>query len=84
MRTDTQLFKILKFLYKSRDKKVTSKEISEATGSKQILPFIKRLSNHVSKTKIDGKAYYWINPSCWEYVRKTIERSENENAQRMG
>ena len=72
MRKDTKLYKVLRYMYLNRDKKVTSKEIMESTGVDQPIPYMNRLSNRINKETINGKNYYQMKKNEINYIGRKL------------
>lgn len=75
MNPNTKLSKLLKYLYKNRDRKVTAREITENTGIPSVTSYFNRVSNHVQKEMIDGKMRYWIKPYDLNYIKRKLEET---------
>jgi hypothetical protein len=77
MRKDTKLYKILKFIYLNKDRKVSSNEIADKTGIpiKQVTPYTNRLSWHVTKTKKDGLFHYQLKPYDEKHIKNMLKNA---------
>lgn len=80
MRKDTKLYSVLKFLYLNKDRKVSSREISDATKIpiKQITPYTNTMTTYIRKLKIGEWNYFWINSYNLDYIGKLINEIEGE------
>jgi len=81
MNKDTKLYQVVKFMYLSGNKRVSSQEISKATGIsiRQITPYTNALKNRIGKIRINGKNYFWLKEHEKIYIRKLIVEAEGED-----
>lgn len=77
MRNDTKLFKLLKYFYLNKEKKIRSKELVDATGIKlkHINTYTKRINNRINREIINGKIYYQIKPDQVNYIGKKLSEA---------
>ena len=74
MDPNTKLTKLLKLLYRNRNKKLTAKEIYQQAGIEetQMSRYYAITSKNISRRKINGVYHYWVRPGNVEYLKRIL------------